>query len=49
VANRKREDKVIGAFIGGGVGAVGGPLGVAVGGGVGAWLGHRLERWLDKQ
>lgn len=53
MADRKKEDKVIGAFIGGGIGGVlgvvGGPLGVVLGGGFGAWAGHEIEKWLDRQ
>jgi hypothetical protein len=53
MANPKKDDKIIGAFIAGGVGDVlgvlGGPVGVAVGGGAGAWLGHEIEKWLARR
>ena len=51
MGKRENEDKYVGAFFGGGIGAVigvaGGPAGVAFGGGVGAWIGHAIEKWLD--
>jgi hypothetical protein len=50
MANKKNEDKYVGAFLGGGVGGVlgvlGGPIAIAFGGGIGAWLGYEIERWL---
>ncbi|MFZ0060133.1 MAG: hypothetical protein WAL35_08850 [Acidimicrobiales bacterium] len=51
MANKRKEDKVVGAAaggaIGGLIGAFGGPVGALVGGGIRAWLGHAFEKWLD--
>jgi|GEM_PF-6391174 outer membrane lipoprotein SlyB len=52
MANRRKENKYIGAAIGGAIGGVLGvalgPAGVAFVGGFGAWAGHAIEKWLNE-